>query len=303
MANNIKKIYIGAICNRDIEVLTQIKNFLLKNYNIFIVDLIKPEIKEFDEKYFLKRIKKYPLSFLILKLTSNPSNELIYNAIEKYASHIPILNSIDAVKNCESRRETFRLIQKKCKKLNIPKSFDSIIEAFEACKNDTQLIIKLDSHNIPELPKNDRIVGIAKNEADFFKLTKNLPVNKLFFQEYLGRHDILYKVYVIGQWVVCITSQNRLNEFENLTPLELIHIRVPLENRLRKRILRLGKKMGMTIYGLDYIVKSNGDYIVDVNDFPSFRSIPEAISLISDHIYNLINIKEIQSKKAVSVRS
>ena len=228
---------------------------------------------------------------------------MIYNAIEKYASHIPILNSIDAVKNCESRRETFRLIQKKCKKLNIPKSFDSIIEAFEACKNDTQLIIKLDSHNIPELPKNDRIVGIAKNEADFFKLTKNLPVNKLFFQEYLGRHDILYKVYVIGQWVVCITSQNRLNEFENLTPLELIHIRVPLENRLRKRILRLGKKMGMTIYGLDYIVKSNGDYIVDVNDFPSFRSIPEAISLISDHIYNLINIKEIQSKKAVSVRS
>ncbi|MFX0012189.1 MAG: hypothetical protein ACFE9R_17885, partial [Candidatus Hermodarchaeota archaeon] len=199
MANNIKKIYIGAICNRDIEVLTQIKNFLLKNYNISIVNLIKPEIKEFDEKYFLKRIKKYPLSFLILKLTSNPSNELIYNAIEKYASHIPILNTIDAVKNCESRRETFRLIQKKCKKLNTPKSYDSIIEAFEACKNDTQLIIKLDLHNIPELPKNDRIVGIAKNESDFFKLTKNIPVNKLFFQEYLGRHDILYKIYVIGQ--------------------------------------------------------------------------------------------------------
>lgn len=303
MANNIKKIYIGAICNRDIEVLEQIKNFLFKNYNISIIDLIKPDNKVFDEKYFQKRLKKYTISFLILKLTSSQSNKLIYEAIEKYASQIPILNDADSVKCCESRRETFRLIEKKCKKLNIPRSYDSIIDAYKACKKGIKLIIKLDSHNIPELPKNDRILGIAANKTEFLKLTKSFPANELFFQEYLGKHEILYKVYVIGQWVVSITSHNRLNEYENLTPLDLIHIRVPLDNRLKKRILRLGKRFGMSIYGLDYINTHNGAYIVDVNDFPSFRSIPEAISLISDYIYNIINSNEITSKKLASVKS
>lgn len=303
MANNIKKIYIGAICNRDIEVLEQIKNFLFKNYNISIIDLIKPDNKVFDEKYFQKRLKKYTISFLILKLTSSQSNKLIYEAIEKYASQIPILNDADSVKCCESRRETFRLIEKKCKKLNIPRSYDSIIDAYKACKKGIKLIIKLDSHNIPELPKNDRILGIAANKTEFLKLTKNFPANELFFQEYLGKHEILYKVYVIGQWVVSITSHNRLNEYENLTPLDLIHIRVPLDNRLKKRILRLGKRFGMSIYGLDYINTHNGAYIVDVNDFPSFRSIPEAISLISDYIYNIINSNELTSKKLASVKS
>ncbi len=303
MANNIKKIYIGAICNRDIEVLEQIKNFLFKNYNISIIDLIKPDNKVFDEKYFQKRLKKYTISFLILKLTSSQSNKLIYEAIEKYASQIPILNDADSVKCCESRRETFRLIEKKCKKLNIPRSYDSIIDAYKACKKGIKLIIKLDSHNIPELPKNDRILGIAANKTEFLKLTKNFPANELFFQEYLGKHEILYKVYVIGQWVVSITSHNRLNEYENLSPLDLIHIRVPLDNRLKKRILRLGKRFGMSIYGLDYINTHNGAYIVDVNDFPSFRSIPEAISLISDYIYNIINSNELTSKKLASVKS
>jgi hypothetical protein len=303
MANNIKKIYIGAICNRDIEVLEQIKNFLFKNYNISIIDLIKPDNKVFDEKYFQKRLKKYAISFLILKLTSSQSNKRIYEAIEKYASHIPILNDADSVKCCESRRETFRLIEKKCKKLNIPRCYDSIIDAYNACINGIKLIIKLDSHNIPELPKNDRILGIATNKTEFLKITKNFAANELFFQEYLGKHEILYKIYVIGQWVVSITSHDRLIEYENLTPLDLIHIRVPLDNRLKKRILRLGKRFGMSIYGLDYINTHNGAYIVDVNDFPSFRSIPEAISLISDYIYNIINIKEINSKKLASVKS
>ena len=46
----------------------------------------------------------------------------------------------------------------------------------------------------------------------------------------------------------------------------------------------------MTIFGVDYIVTNDGPLIVDINDFPSFRSIPEGISFISEHIYTLINM-------------
>ncbi|MFX1481525.1 MAG: hypothetical protein ACFFCI_25885, partial [Promethearchaeota archaeon] len=59
-----------------------------------------------------------------------------------------------------------------------------------------------------------------------------------------------------------------------------------------RRILRLGRKLGMTIFGIDYILTKDGTpYIVDINDFPSFRSIPEAVSLISDYVYNILFIR------------
>jgi hypothetical protein len=41
---------------------------------------------------------------------------------------------------------------------------------------------------------------------------------------------------------------------------------------------------------------------VDINDFHSFRSIPEGISLISDHIYNLINIREQHYQTKVKIK-
>jgi len=303
MANNIKKTYIGAICNRDLEVLENIKKLLLKNYNISIVNLIKKGTNSFNVEYFQKKIKKYPITFLIVKLTTLKSNELIYNTIKSIVPNIPILNNLKAVKLCESRKETFRLIAQKCKNLKIPHTFLSISEAYDACSKGTRIIIKLDSHNIPNLPKNDRIIGIAKTPAQLLEYTKNYRGKELFLQEYLGKFDIVYKVYVIGRWVVSITSHNRLRLDGNLSPLELIHIRVPIDKQLKSRIKRLGRKFGMTIFGVDYILTEDGPFIVDVNDFPSFRSVPEGISLISDHIYNLLNMRELIFKSSIKVKS
>ena len=93
--------------------------------------------------------------------------------------------------------------------------------------------------------------------------------------------------------MVSITSHNRMRQKENLTPLELIHIRVPIDKQLKRRILRMGRKLGLTIFGIDYILTKEGiPYIIDINDFPSFRSIPEAVSLISDYIYNVLILQQ-----------
>jgi len=303
MANNIKKIYIGAICNRDLEVLDQIKKILFRNYNITVVNLLKKGSNTFNRDYYKKKLKKYPISFLILKLTTQKTNEEIYDTIKEISPEIPILNSAQSVKICESRRETFKLIEIKCKNLKIPKTYLSISEAHEACCNGSGIIIKLDSHNIPNLPKNERIIGIAKNPDQFLELIKGFRDDELFLQEYLGQYDIIYKIYVIGRWVVSITSHNRLQLVDNLSPLDLIHIRIPLEKQLKSRIKRLGRKFGMTVFGVDYILTKDGPYIVDVNDFPSFRSIPEGVSLISDHIYNHISIRDQFVKALIKVKS
>jgi len=301
MASNIKRKYVGAICNRDIEVLEHIKKFLLKNYNINVVNLMKNGPENFNEKYLEKRLKK--ISFFIVKLTTQKSNENIYKVIRNVSPNIPILNSLNSVQVCESRTNTFEFIKNRCKKIQIPLTYNTKQDAWKACQEGTSIIVKLNSHNIPGLPKNDRIIGIAKNSKDLVELIQNYNESELFLQEYLGEHDIIYKVYVIGNWVVSITSHNRLQKNKDLSPLELIHIRVPVEERFKRRIIRLGRKFGMFIFGLDYIMTEKGPYIVDVNDFPSFRSIPEGVSLVSDHIYNLINLRETYQSVLIKAKS
>ncbi|MFX0002156.1 MAG: hypothetical protein ACFFAA_00755 [Promethearchaeota archaeon] len=293
MSNKLSRIYIGSICNRDLEIFDKIKKFCKKNYNIAIVNLLKKDSNTFNVKHFKKQIKKYPISFLIVKLLSEKENQEIYKAIKEITPQIPLLNSLEAVQICESRKHTFRSVEQKYKKNITPRCFYTFDEAFEACSNGTKLVIKLDKHNIPNLSRDDRIIGIAKNSYSFKELTKGFNENELFFQEYLGKFDLIYKVYVIGRWTVSITSHNRLRHKENLSPLELIHIRVPIEKQLKRRILRLGRKMGLSIFGVDYILTDDGTpYIIDINDFPSFRSIPEAVSLISDYIYNLVQMQQ-----------
>ena len=304
MSNKLNRIYIGAICNRDLEILQEIKKFCSKNYNISIINLFRTGSDNFNVKYFRKKLKKYPISLIILKLSSEESNQIIYDAINKFAPEIPLLNSLISVKTCESRTNTFEFINQKCKKLNIPQIYPSFYEANKAFDEGKNIIIKLDTHNIPSLPKNDRILGIAKNLDQFRKITADFKSNNLFFQEYIGEFDIVYKIYVIDRWAGSITSYNRLQDISDLSPLELIHIRVPIEKQLKRRLLRLGRKFDMAIFGIDYILTKEGiPYIVDINDFPSFRRIPEAVSLISDYIFNILNLRQQLFKAPVKVKS
>ncbi len=303
MSNKLNRFYIGSICNRDLEVFEKIKKFCNKNYNLSIINLLKKGTNSFNAKYFKKQLKRYPISLIIVKLLSDNSNQEIYSTIREIAPTIPLLNTSRAVKMCESRTEIFKFIEQRVKKLNIPKTYHSLDEAYNACNNGTKIIIKLDTHNIPDLPKNDRIIGIVNNSTQFEETVNTYQQNELFFQEYLGNSDLIYKIYVIDRWAVSITSHNRLHEVDNLSPLELIHIRVPIEKHLKRRILRLGRKMGMSVYGVDYVITKEGvPYIIDINDFPSFRRIPEAVSLISDYIYNIVLIQQQFTKTLAKVR-
>ncbi len=281
-----KKIYIGSVCNRDEETFKKIKKFCKQYYYVSIENLSKKGV--FSVKYLKKKLKKYPISLIIVKLLSQESNDIIYKTLDEICPDIPRLNSLDSIRRCESRKATFEFVEKNCKKVTVPKTFYSLKDAFDAFNNGTKIIIKLDVHNAPNLSKYDRIVGIANNSSELNKYVEKYKESELFFQEYLGMCEKIYKVYVIDRWVVCITSNSRLQKITNLSPLELVHIRVPVEKQLKRRIRRLGRKLGMSIFGVDYILKDGVPYIIDINDFPSFRNVPEGISLISDYIYNLM---------------
>ena len=62
------------------------------------------------------------------------------------------------------------------------------------------------------------------------------------------------------------------------------------EKQLQRRIVRMGRKLGMPIFGVDFVMTEDRvPYIFDINDFPSFRHIPEAVSLICNYLYNTID--------------
>ncbi|TFG21806.1 MAG: hypothetical protein EU529_12385 [Promethearchaeota archaeon] len=280
-----KKIIVGSICNRDLDIFDEIKRFSKINYGIKFVNLLKNG-SSFSVKYFKKKLKKYQISFLIVKLYSEETNQKIYDALNSYAANIPRLNSLRSVKTCESRKESFKLVEQKCKKLKIPQSFYSINTAYEAVSKGIPLIIKLDTHNIRNLSKYDRIIGVARNPDDLLNLIRHYDIqnNCLFFQEYLGKYENVYKVYIIDRYVQTITSQNLIQQRKRSSK-KLVHIRVPIDKEFKRQILRTGRKFGMSIFGVDYVLKDGIPYIVDINDFPSFSNIPESVSMISEYIY------------------
>jgi len=301
---SIKKIYVGAIVNRDLEIFNEIRRFAKINYGIYIKNLIPKKKGIFSPKYFKKKIKKYNFSYFILKLFSQESNVEIYDALKQYAPNIPYLNSVKAVQLCESRRATFKHVEEKIHNLKFPKTYYSIEDARNACISGKRIIVKLDDHNSPYIPKEKRILGVPKFHGDFDETIKPYKdkEEELFFQRYLGKIDIIYKVYVIDNWVQTITSHSRLKKHK-FTPLELVHIRVPIDKDFKRKILRLGRKFGMRIYGLDYVLAENGRrYIVDINDFPSFSAIPEAVSLISDYMYEFISARQTLTKIPMSLK-
>ncbi|MGV9173467.1 MAG: hypothetical protein ACOC35_13020, partial [Promethearchaeia archaeon] len=109
---SLKKIYIGTICNRDPLIFEKIENLCRINYNIKMINFLKKG--EFKIKRFRKKLKKYPISFFIVKLQSEKKNEKIFSALQEYAPEIPVLNSLNSLKICDSRRATFKFLEEYC---------------------------------------------------------------------------------------------------------------------------------------------------------------------------------------------
>ena len=49
----------------------------------------------------------------------------------------------------------------------------------------------------------------------------------------------------------------------------------------------MGEIFGLDIYGLDVVETSNGPVVLDINDFPSFGHVPEAVSRVSNYILHI----------------
>ncbi|MGW3357255.1 ATP-grasp domain-containing protein [Streptomyces bungoensis] len=93
----------------------------------------------------------------------------------------------------------------------------------------------------------------------------------LIAQPYVPNSGVDIKVYSVG---------GELYATERSSPLHPDHgvqeRHVPLSPEVAEIAARVGVVYGLDLYGVDVVLGPNGPVVVDVNDFPSFRQVPDA---------------------------
>lgn len=119
--------------------------------------------------------------------------------------------------------------------------------------------------------------------ADLATLEMAKPNHSFFLaQHYVENPGYDIKLYVIGQDVYAVKQRSPLHpEVEVEKQLILV------SSEWRKLARRVGEIFGLDIYGLDVLETRKGPVVVDINDFPSFGNVPEAVSHVSNYILRL----------------
>jgi ribosomal protein S6--L-glutamate ligase len=98
-------------------------------------------------------------------------------------------------------------------------------------------------------------------------------------QPYVDNSGIDIKLYNTGDKVSAVLKQSPLHAD---SPVEERLIAVPRELDALARLV--GETFGLDIYGVDVVETPTGWVVLDVNDFPSFRMVPDAASLMAETI-------------------
>ena len=120
-------------------------------------------------------------------------------------------------------------------------------------------------------PADLATLNIAETNTDF-----------LLAQQYVENTGFDIKLYVAGNEVFAVTKRSPLHP-EVKVEKRLIPVTLELQNLA----LLVGQLFGLDIYGLDVVETSHGPMIVDINDFPSFGQVPQAVALVSSHIVQI----------------
>src|SRR5258708_31834563 len=120
--------------------------------------------------------------------------------------------------------------------------------------------------------------AIAEKDARFF-----------LAQRYMENKGFDIKLYVIGTEVFAVAKRSPLHP-----EVEVTKQLIPVSFELQKLALHVGNLFGLDIYGLDVVETAHGPVVVDINDFPSFGQISQALPLVAAYILQLANHNEFQ---------
>ncbi|MBH5338137.1 hypothetical protein IHE55_26490 [Streptomyces pactum] len=112
------------------------------------------------------------------------------------------------------------------------------------------------------------------------QLTGMLPAlareGMLIAQPYVANSGIDVKVYCVGGEFYATERRSPLHP-----DLPVRERRVELSAELAAIVARVGAVYNLDLYGVDVLLGPDGPVVVDVNDFPSFRQVPDAAARVA----------------------
>ncbi|GAA0637259.1 hypothetical protein GCM10010174_68830 [Kutzneria viridogrisea] len=104
----------------------------------------------------------------------------------------------------------------------------------------------------------------------------------LLAQPYIANPGTDIKVYAAGENLYATVQRSPLHPE--------VHVRnqlITVPPGVAELVIKVGKAFGLDLYGVDLLEGPDGWMVVDVNDFPSFRCVPNAVARVSRSILRL----------------
>ena len=115
-------------------------------------------------------------------------------------------------------------------------------------------------------------------------------------QHYIENTGFDIKLYVMGKEVYSVAKRSPLHP-----DVEVDKQLIPITLELHQLALHVGTVFGLDIYGLDVVETPQGLVVVDINDFPSFGHVPQAVRRISDYILRIAKRAEQQRRSKAMI--
>jgi ribosomal protein S6--L-glutamate ligase len=198
----------------------------------------------------------------------------------------PTINSIAAIRRARDKAVAIGLAAEHG--LPVPQTwFAPAIEQFATMsENVFPLVVK------PANGSSGEDVHVADRPDDLAALAERYPATESRFwlaQHYVPNPGVDLKLYSAAGSVYAELRTSPLVE-EATEPDRL----VPVPPELADLVHRVGEVFGLDIFGVDLVEGADGWVIVDVNDFPSFRLVPDAAGEVARSILQLVEAHEVR---------
>jgi glutathione synthase/RimK-type ligase-like ATP-grasp enzyme len=239
---------------------------------------------------------------MIVKVRNECSVDLLHYA-KLY--NIPTLHNVDTVLVCKNKialdyhfRKIFDTYQNELVRFELPNSWNQNLSDVEKFKEwaSTKLPIVIKSHY--QHDKYNRFNFLVQHIDDvelFCERYNKFLFYDVYVQEFIECDGIERKIYVIGNKVFGIQRENPIYKFLRERP---DHIDVSLIERESFEITEeieqlskiLSKELNLKIFGFDLVKPIDQEvlYLIDLNDFPSFKGIPNIECELTEYIKNYI---------------
>jgi glutathione synthase/RimK-type ligase-like ATP-grasp enzyme len=252
-------------------------------------------------------LSEMPTSFknadlIIVKVRNECSIDLLHYA---KLNSIPTLHDVDSVLLCTNKialdyilRKTLKKYAKYLKKFSMPNSWNHSLIELDRFKKWAlpKLPIVIKSHYQHDKYNRFNFLVQKIEEVDkFCEMYKQFLLYDVYIQEFIACDGFERKVYVIGDEVFGVKRENPiylyLREKRDNIDVNLIkREEFEITEDIRKLSKILSKETELKIFGFDLVKPINQEqlYIIDLNDFPSFKGIANAENTLSTFIKNYV---------------